>query len=154
VGLEENRVLSDREWDEVKRDGEGSGETVDEEEKVMFECTREVNRRVKEGGRVLGDGRLSVLFCDESVDFGKILSRAEEQGIGSEEAREELRVRLRDMSQVDERGQREHLGMSSRSRFVRADGTARTHNAQFVRPEVVVEEVRWVLEPDGIEIKE
>jgi hypothetical protein len=44
--------------------------------------------------------------------------------------------------------------MSSKSRFVKAEGTARTHNVQFVRPEVVVEEVSWVLEPDGIEIKE
>ncbi|KAE9371776.1 alpha/beta-hydrolase, partial [Stipitochalara longipes BDJ] len=119
VGLEAKRVLTDEEWDAVKRDGEGGDVAVAEEEKVMFECTREINEWVKEGGELLGDGRLSVVFCDESVDFAKVLRRAEERGIGSEEAREELRVRLEDMSAIDEQGQREHLILSSKSRFVR-----------------------------------
>jgi pimeloyl-ACP methyl ester carboxylesterase len=146
VGFESNRVLSDEEWAAVKTDGEGSKETVKKEEKVMEESTKEINESIREGGQVLGNGRLSVVFCDESVDFGKILRFAVERRNGSEEARETLRIRLEDMSEIDERGQRAHLGMSSRGRFVRAEGVARTHNVQFVKPELVADEVKWVLE--------
>lgn len=91
-----------------------------------------------------------MLFCDESIDYRKILRRAEEGGIRSETEREELRVRLKNMSQIDESGMREHLEMSKRGRFVKVEGEARTHNVQFLAPEVVVEEVRWVL--DGVEV--
>jgi pimeloyl-ACP methyl ester carboxylesterase len=150
VGLERERVLSDEEWDAVKSDGEGNEDTVAQEEKEMFESTRLINEKMEKGRQVLGDGRLSVVFCDESVDFGKILSFAEEKGFGSEEARQALRTRLVDMSEIDEKGQRAHLRMSNRSRFVTAEGVARTHNVQFVRPELVAEEVRWVLK--GIEV--
>ena len=49
------------------------------------------------------------------------------------------------MSEIEERGQRIHLGLSTNSRFVRAEGDARTHNVHMIRPEVVVDAVKWVL---------
>lgn len=36
--------------------------------------------------------------------------------------------------------------MSSRSRFMKTKGTARTHNVQYVKPGFVVVEVSWGLE--------
>lgn len=50
-----------------------------------------------------------------------------------------------DMSEVDERGQRGHLSLSRSSMFVYAEVVASTHNLHFVKPEVIVEEVRWVI---------
>lgn len=44
------------------------------------------------------------MFCDESVAFGKILSFAIMKGNGSQEAREAMRKRSEDMSEVDEKG--------------------------------------------------
>lgn len=66
--------------------------------------------------------------------------------MGTVEARDALAQRLLDMEDIDEMGQREHLSLSSRSRFVFAEGVARTHNMHFVMPELIVDEVRWVLE--------
>lgn len=146
VGLEENRVLSDKEWEDMKRDDEGGEEAVEEEERCMPESTRSINERVKEGGELLGEGRLSVVFCDESVDLRKVLDCGVKHGSGSEEAREASRVRLEDMSEIDEKGQRAHLSLSSRSRFVPARGAARTNNVQMVCPELIAQEVRWVLD--------
>jgi pimeloyl-ACP methyl ester carboxylesterase len=146
VGLKKNRVLSDEEWAAVRADGEGSEEAVAEEEKEMSESTRPINERIGQEGTVLGDGRLAVVFCDESVDFGTVYEHGIVNGNGSPEAREALRTRLEDMSEIDEKGQRAHLKMSSRSRFVKTEGSARTHNVHLVKPEIVAQEVKWVLE--------
>ena len=67
-------------------------------------------------------------------------------GHGTAEAREALRIRLEDLSEVEEKGQRAQLSLSSNNRFVKAEGEARTHNIQFVQPELIVQEVKWVLE--------
>jgi hypothetical protein len=87
-----------------------------------------------------------VVFCDESVDFEKVYEHGVANGNGSPEAREALRTKLEDMSEIDEKGQRAHLKMSSRSRFVQTEGNARTHNVHLVKPEIVAQEVKWVLE--------
>jgi hypothetical protein len=73
----------------------------------MQESTWLINERIRERGKVLGNGRLGVIFCDESVDLRKIYKHGVENGNGSAEAREAReapRVRLEDMSDVDERG--------------------------------------------------
>jgi hypothetical protein len=38
----------------------------------MVDSIRSIYERM-EGKQLLGNGRLSVVFCDESVDFGKAL---------------------------------------------------------------------------------
>lgn len=53
------------------------------------------------------------------------------------------------MGQVDERGQRAHLGLSRQSRFIYAEGKAQTHNLRYVTPEVIRAEVFWVLGLEG-----
>ena len=47
VGLENNRVLTDEEWKQMKRDGEGNEVTVQAEEKCMKESTDKVNEKVR-----------------------------------------------------------------------------------------------------------
>ena len=111
----------------------------------MEESTKEVNEAMPEGCLVLGDHRVSVIFANMSVDFRKIYDHAVENEIGTEDAQRQLAVRLEDMAQVDEAGQRAHLGLSRQSRFVYAEGKARTHNLQYVAPEVIRDEVFWVL---------
>jgi hypothetical protein len=43
------------------------------------------------------------------------------------------------------RGQRTDLSLSSQSKFVYAEDLMRTHNLQFVQPELIAEEGKWVL---------
>jgi hypothetical protein len=101
------------------------------------------------GKQLLADGRLSVIFGNESVDMQKVYDWGVKHGNGTEEAREALRKRLEDMGEIDEEGQREHLRLSSQSRFIYASGVARTHNVHYVQPELIADEVKWVL--DGVE---
>jgi pimeloyl-ACP methyl ester carboxylesterase len=145
VGLEENRILTDEEWKQMKRDDEGNEVTVQVEEKCLKESTDNVNETVR-GKQVLGDRRLSVIFGNESVDFTKVYEWGVKHGNGTPEARETLRKRLEDMGDVDEKGQRQHLSLLSDSRFMYAEGIARTHNIQVVQPKLIAKEVKWVIE--------
>lgn len=107
--------------------------------------TARVKRNVR-GNHILGDGRLSVIFGNGSVDLEKVYDLRVKHGIESPQAREPLRERLEDMGEIDERGQREHLNLSSQSRFVYAEGVGRTHNIQFVQLELIAREVKWGLD--------
>jgi hypothetical protein len=129
----------------MKRDDEGNEVTIQAEEKCLKESTERVNEKVR-GKQVLGDGRLSVIFGNESVDFTKVYEWGVKHGNWTPEAREALRKRLEDMGDIDEKGQRENLSLSSESRFIYAEGIARTHNIQAVQPELIAKEVKWVIE--------
>ncbi|KUJ07039.1 alpha/beta-hydrolase, partial [Mollisia scopiformis] len=142
VGLEKNRVLTDEEWATLKANDQGNEQSVELEEAGMKESTDKVNKKVK-GKQLLGDGRLSVIFANESVDLSKVYEWGIKNGSGTPEAREALRKRLEDMAEVDEQGQRAHLSLSSQSRFVYAEGEARTHNLQIVKPQLIADEARW-----------
>ncbi|PYH92572.1 alpha/beta-hydrolase [Aspergillus ellipticus CBS 707.79] len=122
VGLEENHVMSPEEYAEINADEEHNMPTTKVELDSILESTELVNRELPEGAQVMGDNRLSVIFANESIDFGKIYDYAVKHGTGTEEARERLR-----------------------SRFVYAQGKAKTHNLQYVAPEVIRDEVFWVL---------
>jgi hypothetical protein len=86
-----------------------------------------------------------VLFGNKSVDVRKIYEFGVKNGNRTEEARDALKLRLEDIKEVDERGQRDHLNLSSSSRFVIAKAVARTHNVQFVVLKLIAEKVKWVL---------
>ncbi|RAL00759.1 alpha/beta fold hydrolase [Aspergillus ibericus CBS 121593] len=145
VGLDENHVVSEEEYAAIKEDEKRNMSTAEIEESYMETSTQIVNDALPEGCPVLGDGRLSVIFATESVDFTKLYMYAVENNVGTEDARQRLAVRLQDMGRVDEYGQRAHLGLSRQSRFVYAEGMYRTHRLQYVTPEVIRDEVTWVL---------
>jgi hypothetical protein len=105
--------------------------TVQVEEKCLKESTDTVNEKVRDK-QMLGDRRLSVIFGNESVDFTKVYEWGVEHSNGTPEAREALRKRLEDMGEIDEKGQREHLSLSTDSKFVYVEGIARTHNIQAI----------------------
>ncbi len=58
--------------------------------------------------------------------------------MGDRRRGEATRKKLEDMRDVDERGQWEQLAMSSRSGLLKAKGTARTHNVQYVKPNLLL----------------
>lgn len=108
----------------MKSNDEGNEPTVKLEEACMKASTDEVNEKVI-GKQLLGDGRLSVVFANESVDLREVYEWGAEWGNGGPETREALRKRLEDMAEVDEKGQRAHLSLSSQSRFVYAEKAMR-----------------------------
>ena len=146
VGLSTNHCLTAGEWQAVKDDGqrnEGNGSIAEKEFKLQPENNAALRKKTK-GKQLLGSAPLSVVFCDESNDFGKVYEYGVKHHFGTLAAQEALRKRLEDMSEVDEAAMREHLSLSSNSRFVKAQGKAKTHNSHFIMPELVVGEIEWV----------
>jgi len=63
-------------------------------------------------------------------------------GNGMADAGVALRKRLEDMMRWV---QKAHLTRSSQIRFAYAEGLTRMRNLQFIQPQLIAEEVRWVL---------
>lgn len=145
VGLDDNYAVTSEEYAKIKQDEANNSSVASLEGRLMDESTSRVNRAMPVNYQALGACRLSVIFANESLDFRKLYDFAVAHGYGSKETRDALAERLQDMEQVDEAGQRAHLALSSQSRFVYAEGKARTHNLQYVAPEVIAREVFWVL---------
>lgn len=145
VGLDDNYAMSVEEYETIKRDEKRNLPTAKIEESYIARSEDEVNEALPEDCQALGDARLSVVFASESVDFTKVYNYGVEHGFGTEEARQRLAVWLKTMEQVEEPVQRANLGLSRHSRFVHAEGKARTHNLQYVAPELIRNEVFWVL---------
>lgn len=145
VGIKASHVLTDQEYQTMQRDGDMNSGIATKELDVQPEGAKALKHRL-ESRRGLLTGRLSIIFCDESIDFGKVYEYGVQHGNGTEEAREALRKRLEDMSEVDEAAMREHLALSHESRFVKAEGKQRTHNVHVVDPAFVTREIQWVFE--------
>lgn len=145
VGLEQNHCVTEEEWEQIKRDDTENGPTAAIEERFQEESTNTINERIN-GQQLLGNGRLSVIFANESIDFRKIYEWGVKMRNGTAATRNAMAKRLEDMAEVDEMGQRAHLSLSSASKFVRVVGNERTHNMQYSHPHVIVEEVKWILE--------
>lgn len=144
VGLDKNHCLSNAEYEAAKA-ADAQNEGIAAEEKVFVDDGAvKLHERLK-GKQALGMGRLSAVMCDEAVDVQKVYDWGILHGYGSPQAREAVRKRLEDMSELDEAGMKEHLRLTSDGRFVKMEGESRTHNVQIVNPEAVVKEIRWVL---------
>jgi pimeloyl-ACP methyl ester carboxylesterase len=101
VGLDKNHCLTDEEYAQLQKEETLNQPTVALEEAEMPESTNSVNEQIS--GKLLGDGRLSVIFANESVDFRKVYEWGVKHGNGTEAAREALRKRLENMGEIDEK---------------------------------------------------
>lgn len=149
VGLDDNNALSESEYAALTANDERNGDIAAREYKVKTTAeapggeAHELIQRLSDG-QPLGDYPLSIIFADESNDMSKVYAYALEHGHGSPEAREVMRVRLEDMSAVDEAAMRSQLSYSRNSHFVKAQGKQRTHNVHFVDPAFVAAEIEKV----------
>lgn len=74
----------------------------------------------------LGDVPLSVIFAGDSTDFRKVYNHGVKHGHGTEKAKQHLAAWLRNMEQTEEFDQMVNLLLSRNSRFVYAEGKAKT----------------------------
>ncbi|GCB19786.1 uncharacterized protein YqjL [Aspergillus awamori] len=145
LGLDLDHAFSAEEYQRVKEDEKRNEAMFGVEEGFVARSMEMVNDGLPVGFQAMGDGRLSVVFGNRSMDFRKVLEFGVANGYGTEEVRESLAKRFETMERVDEESQRDHLGLSSQSRFVYAQGKAMTHNVHYVAPELICDEVFWVL---------
>ena len=93
---------------------------------------------------VLGDRPVSVLAGRTVRDFERVFEAGLKMGNGTEEERRLFREMLESYEVRDEGWQRETLKLSGKGRWAVAQESG--HNVQFTEPEVIVGELRWILE--------
>lgn len=159
IGLESGRIgiLSDKEWDTIRLDDVKNEKTGNEERKHMNSSWSALDAKLPmDKGPYLGrDARLSVIFCDKKIDMTKVLTFGEKMGLGNEKARKALKNWLQEEGLENDHRWLLALASKGMGRFVDVktlDGGAgkkvATHNVQFVAPEIVAQEVLWVLKSE------
>lgn len=94
----------------------------------------------------LGNGRISVIHGDIPRDLGCALQHGKTHGLGNEELHGKLERYIEYCKRVVSKFQAAQTQLTKGEvRVRRATGTGRTHNLQSTRPDIVAEEVRWVL---------
>lgn len=149
VGLDANFAMPAEEYARIKADtavNEGPGSIAAYEQTSQDEAASRLLERLQAYHEPLGSKPLSIIFCDESNDVRKILEHGVKNNHGTLEAQEALRRRLDDIGPVEEAAQRSLLALSSNSRFVRMGGEGNTHNAHFVAPQIIADEIRRVFD--------
>ncbi|PYI02093.1 putative alpha/beta hydrolase [Aspergillus sclerotiicarbonarius CBS 121057] len=94
--------------------------------------------------KALGNRPLSVIRCRGSLDYRRVYEKGVEAGNGSEKQQKAFWRLLERWDDVDRAMQEEQLGLSGRSRMVYLGECG--HQVHLVRPDVVAQEVRWVME--------
>lgn len=92
----------------------------------------------------LGKCPISVLRANTRRDFQRLGEGGIAKGHGSEEERRLYQELVAVWDEKDEAAHRQILRLSSRGKygFVESSG----HNMQMVEPEIVAEEIKWVLD--------
>lgn len=145
VGLDENHVLSDEEYKAIRSDEEFNTPTATIEEQYIELSTQRVNKFLSKPFPIMGNIPLSVIFAGESADFRKVYNYGVKHGLGRERAQRDLAGWLEEMECVEESDQKILLTLSGNGRFNCAMGEAKTHNLQYVKPELICKEVFWML---------
>ncbi|EEA28970.1 hypothetical protein TMatcc_002672 [Talaromyces marneffei ATCC 18224] len=92
----------------------------------------------------LGRCPVSVIKGRTFRDLELMLEAGTKAGNGTEEERRQFAEVIETYDAYDEKWQRGLLELSTRSRWVRAEKSG--HNIHLTEPEVIVQEVRWVLD--------
>lgn len=128
---------------ELTVENERPGGIAEEEMKFWSDDTRVLYDRLR-GKPALGSRPLSVIYNHTVDDFRMVYEYGEEHQYGTAEDRSALHKVLEKWGEMDEAYGRELLDLSSESRYVDAEGKARTHNSQIVEPGLIVGEIERV----------
>jgi poly(3-hydroxybutyrate) depolymerase len=93
--------------------------------------------------QAMGNIPLSVIRCNGKSDYQKIYDAGVQAGNGTQEERNAFRDLLTRWDEVDGDLKEEQLRLSSNTHYVYLPDCG--HNIQLIRPDVVAEEVKWIL---------
>ena len=142
TGLRGDTVLSDDEWRSRARDIFAGPKGAQAEAASFVEVCEKLREKQQLRNRALGDKPLSVIRANSPRDYERIYEKGVQAGNGTGEQRAAFRALLDRWEGIDCELQEEQLVLSSTTRFVRLQDCG--HNVHLVRPDVIVEEVRWV----------
>ena len=148
TGISENHKLSLEEWraylDEERTEKHArvaAAEFAGYRESGPVLATK---KQLEAEHELLGNRPVSVLAGRAVRDFERIFEAGIRAGNGTEEERRLFREMLEMYEGRDDRWQRETLKLSTKGRWKVARESG--HNVQLTEPEVVVGELRWVLD--------
>ncbi|MCJ1438118.1 hypothetical protein MMC27_007505 [Xylographa pallens] len=143
-GMRKNHKLSDEDV-AAMADGDGDDTEYVALETKDYASSADALAAYKQfDNRVLGDYPVSVVRGDTIRELNAILKAATEKGNGTEEQRAQVARVLKTFDSREEKLQREQLRLSSQSRYFYAGNSG--HNVQVYQPNLVADEVRWILD--------
>jgi hypothetical protein len=96
--------------------------------------------------KILGNRLISVIRADTLRDFQRLYDAGVTLGNGTEEEKEKSREFFVSFTVDDQKNQEDILTLSIVNHYVRVTSG---HNVQVVQPDLIAEEVRWVLDRVG-----
>ncbi|CAI7614269.1 unnamed protein product [Penicillium glandicola] len=107
------------------------------------EMARSLEEKKQPDTQAMGDKPVSVVRCNGARDYERIYAAGVEVGNGTEAQQRAFRELLDGWDLTAKMCCLEQLKLSSRTHYVHLPDCG--HNVQLVRPDVVAEEVRWVI---------
>lgn len=154
INLEERQKLTAEEWaavnePESEEEQTKHGQAFGEEAKFYDQSCDELGekKQYEVEGTILGDHVVSVVEGNnQGVDIKILYEEALKRGYGSDESRETV-GRWLEMDREELKLQKDQLKLSRKGRLVHAEKSG--HDVHLTDPEIIVEEVRWILEVLG-----
>ncbi|MCJ1398710.1 hypothetical protein MMC11_001911 [Xylographa trunciseda] len=144
-GMKRSPKLSDEEWEAMVKGDDGDDGEYAGLEKQDYASSADALAAHKQFDRqVLGSHPVSVVKGSTIKELNAILEAATEIGNGTEEQRAQLAKVFETFDALEEKLQREQLRLSSQSRYFHAENSG--HNVQVYEPDLVVDEIKWILE--------
>lgn len=139
--LQEESGLSDKEWETALAAVERSEAAARAE--ASHESGRPLAAKWQLQTQAFGDRPLSVMRCNTASDYRIIYDAGVEVGNGTEDERAGARRFIETWELFDDDLMAAQLRLSSQARYVRIEDCG--HDISLRKPELVVEQVRWVL---------
>jgi len=143
TGLRANAQLSSDEWRTRAIEMSQSASAIQAEVAGYETACRQLGEKNQFRETVLEDRPLSVIKCQSFRDYEKMYEAGVLAGNGTAEQRQSFRDLLDKWDFWSGELQREQLQLSSNARWVEISGCG--HNINILRPDVIVQEIQWVL---------
>lgn len=143
TGLREDARLSRDEWRERAIDIARGVAAAQAEADSSVEVCRTLAEKRQFQHQAMGDRPVSVIRCNGARDYERIYDKGVETGNGTAQQRRAFRELLDRWDSIDRELKEEQLKLSSNTKLVYLPDCG--HNVHLIRPDVVAEEIEWVL---------
>ncbi|KAJ5664237.1 alpha/beta hydrolase fold protein [Penicillium longicatenatum] len=147
TGLRADTVLSREEWRDRAIDIARGAEAAQAEANSLVAVCHTLAEKKQLHNQAMGSKPVSVIRCNGARDYERIYQRGVEMGYGSVQQQKEFRELLDRWPGIDRDLQEDQLRLSSTTRLVHLSDCG--HNVHLVQPELVAEEIHWVIEQLG-----
>ncbi|KAJ5771316.1 uncharacterized protein N7511_003367 [Penicillium nucicola] len=140
TGLRETTVLTRDQWRQRAID---MARGVTTEPASVVEVCQALREKRQYERQALGDKPLSVVLCKSITEYERIYEKGIEAGNGTQEQQMAFRKTLDGWDAAAREMAEDQLQLSSKTRFVYLPDCG--HHIHLIRPEIIAEEIRWVL---------